>query len=214
MVPVEILIFDFDGTLVSSGEDLVAAVNHTLCALSLPERPEKEILGFIGDGVDTLIGRSLGGEQMHRHAEAMAIFSPYYETHMLDRTRLYPGVVNVLEHFADKKKLIVTNKRHAFTVKIARQLGILSYFNEVFGRDSHRHVKPDPRLLTSILEKYGVSADRAAMIGDGTTDLIMAKGAGVRSCAHLAGLTDPDLLRAHGPDFTYENIEEIVNYFS
>ena len=136
MIHVELMIFDFDGTLVSSGEDLSNAVNHTLQALNLPERSEREILGFIGDGVDTLMTRALGPAAPDRFAEAMRIFKPYYEAHMLDRTVLYPGVRRVLDHFPGKKKLIVTNKLHQLTVKIAGQLGILSDFDEIIGRGS------------------------------------------------------------------------------
>ena len=213
MVHVELMIFDFDGTLVSSGEDIVNSVNFMLGQLNLPERNNNEILGFIGDGVDVLIEKSLGSAGLGKFDEAMRLFSRHYESHLMDATELYPGVHKTLLHFREKKKLIVTNKRYRFTVKIAEELGILSFFDDVIGRDNHDFVKPDSRLLVSIMEKFHVPAKETVVIGDGINDLILAKGAGALSCAYLNGLTPREILINHQPDFTYETIQELVNIF-
>ena len=108
MKHIDLMIFDLDGTLVNSGGDIVASVNYTLETLAIPAKKPKEILSFVGDGVQKLIERSLGKESQHLSDDAMDIFSDYYAKHMLDTTSLYDSVIEVLDHFRDKKKVIIT----------------------------------------------------------------------------------------------------------
>ena len=118
MKTIKLMVFDFDGTLVASGGDLAASVNHTLGVLKIPLLDPGTITGFIGDGVAKLIERALGDEHRHRSAEAMEIFSAHYADHLLDTTILYPGVRDTLEHFQDTKKVIITNKLYAYTLSL------------------------------------------------------------------------------------------------
>ena len=99
MKKVDLMIFDLDGTLVSSGADLIQSINYTLNALKLKEKSEKEILSFVGDGVRKLIERALGQDHIKYHEEAMIIFTDYYGKHLLDNTVLYPQVEDVLNNF-------------------------------------------------------------------------------------------------------------------
>ncbi len=207
------MIFDFDGTLVSSGEDIAQSVNYMLRKLHLPEREEKEIIGFVGDGTPKLIQRSLGPSAQEKYDEAFRIFLAHYEEHMLDRTRLYEGVEEVLKHFSQKKKVIVTNKRYQFTAQMVKSLGIEKYFEEIIARDNYHFKKPDRRLILSILEKYGIEPEKTAVIGDGINDVILAKSAGAWSCAFLNGLTTRGDLLGLDPDFTCESILELKNIF-
>jgi len=136
MKQIDLMIFDFDGTLVSSGADLTLAVNFTLNKLSLKPRTKQEIINFVGDGINKLIDRALGRDNLKYHAQAMTIFNDYYREHLLDNTKLYPHALEVLEKFADKKKIILTNKRHKYTLAIAQGLNIAEYFVEIVGADS------------------------------------------------------------------------------
>ncbi|MFB3925740.1 MAG: HAD family hydrolase [Syntrophales bacterium] len=213
MVSVELMVFDFDGTLVNSGEDIARSVNFVLRHFQLPAKDHREIMGFIGDGVVSLIERSLGTAHIDKLDEALELFSRYYPEHMLDTSGLYPGVVEILEHFRNKKKIIVTNKRHYFASRMADALKISSYFEEIIGRDNAGYVKPDHRLLRSILDKYAANSRRTVVIGDGCNDIILAKDAGVWSCAFLNGLSlKEDLVRLE-PDFTYNDILELKYLF-
>ena len=116
MKEVDLMIFDFDGTLVSTGSDLVAAVNYTLQQLGCEPRREDEIISFVGDGVKELIERALGNDHLAFYPEAIKIFSSYYGEHLLDNAALYPGAEEILKHFQHKKKVILTNKRYNFTL--------------------------------------------------------------------------------------------------
>ena len=124
MKKVDLMIFDLDGTLVSSGADLIQSINYTLNALKLKEKPEKEILSFVGDGVRKLIEKVLGQDHIKYREEAMIIFTDYYSNHLLDNTVLSPQVEAVLNNFKNKTKIILTNKLYNFTLAIAQGLNI------------------------------------------------------------------------------------------
>jgi len=98
------MVFDFDGTLVYSGEDLANSVNHTLKRLGMPVLDRETIIGFVGDGVARLIKRSLGDKHRDQLGEAMEIFKTHYAEHLLDTTVLYQGVRDMLEHFKYRKR--------------------------------------------------------------------------------------------------------------
>jgi len=214
MVFVDLMVFDFDGTLADTGKDIVASVNFTLQSLGMPGRPYEEVIGFIGDGVRTLIERSLGPEKGHLYPEALEVFRAHYREHLLEASRLYPGVDDVLRHFAEKKKWIVTNKSYEFTVKIAEALGIQRFFEGIIGRDSLPYAKPDARVLQGIMEKDGARKERTVVIGDGPQDIRMAKNAGVWGCACLGGLGHREALLHERPDFSCESIMELKAMFS
>ena len=214
MKHIDLMVFDLDGTLVDSGSDIAASVNYTLKALGIPPKKYEEIIQFVGDGVQKLIERSLGEGYRHRFNDAMDIFSAYYAEHMLDSTLPYDSVVQVLDHFCDKRKVIITNKREYFTIEITNALDIKKYFDEIIGSDSTAYKKPDARLLLPLLKKFSVDYHNAVVIGDGMNDIVLARNAGVLSCALLNGLTDRDFLLALNPDFACEKLSELITLFS
>jgi phosphoglycolate phosphatase len=213
MKHIDLMIFDLDGTLVNSGGDIVASVNYTLETLAIPVKKPKEILSFVGDGVNKMIERALGNELQHLFDEAMDIFSDYYARHMLDMTSLCDSVIEVLDHFRDKKKVIITNKRRYFTLKMTDALGITKYFEEIIGADSTAYKKPDPRLFIPLIERVGAVYNDTVVIGDGVNDIMLAKNTGVLSCALLNGLTHRDILLALDPDFACEGLRELIKIF-
>jgi phosphoglycolate phosphatase len=214
MKHIDLMIFDLDGTLVDSGRDIAASVNYTLKSLNLLPQKHEEIIGFVGDGVQKLIERALGDENEHLFNNAMKIFSSYYSEHMLDTTKLYESAIKVLEHFQNKRKVIITNKRLYFTMGITNNLDISSYFDEIIGSDSTAYKKPDSSLLIPLLEKYNVDSNDTVVIGDGINDIMLARNAGVLSCALLNGLTDRNILLALKPDFTCEKLSELMTLFT
>jgi phosphoglycolate phosphatase len=213
MKPVDLMIFDLDGTLVTSGRDICASVNHALVALGLPALEEPTVLEYIGDGIRRLIERSLGPASQDRFEEALTIFSRHYDEHMLDTTILYPGVVGMLRHFRAKKKIILTNKRHRFAAAMSDALQLTPFFDDVVGADSTPYIKPDVRLADRIINQYHVHPDRTVVIGDGVNDILLAKNAGLVSCAFLEGLTARQTLLDLKPDYLCEHLSEITGFF-
>mgnify|MGYP001009503895 FL=1 len=206
---VEFMIFDFDGTLVQSGEDISNSVKFTLAALNLPSIDQQEILTFIGDGVVKLIERAIGDAGKTYQEQAMAIFTDHYNRHMLDHAALYPGVYDLLRHFSGKRKIILTNKRYKFTEKMASALNIADFFDEIIGADSTPYIKPDPQLIKTVLERFPVEKKKTIIIGDGVNDILLARNSGIVSCAFLNGLGKRDELLALEPDIVFEQFEEL-----
>jgi phosphoglycolate phosphatase len=213
MKEIDLMIFDFDGTLVSSGADLANAVNFTLKTIGLNKRTDEEIIDFVGDGVKKLMQRALGQGNLHRYEEAMVIFSQYYGEHLLDNTILYPAIENVLKYFAEKLKVILTNKRFSFTIAIAKGLKIDQHFVEIIGEGSTPYIKPDRCLVDWLLNKYNAAREKTVIIGDGINDIILARNSGILCCAFLNGLGKREDLLAEKADYYCENILEINSLF-
>ncbi len=210
---VDLMVFDLDGTLVDSGPDLIRAVNFTRRALELPELEAKEIISFVGDGLDKLAERFVGPELQHRLGEATAIFKVYYAEHCVDETVLYPGVKEVLTFFRDKKKVIITNKLFDFTRKITDYFELTNCFDSIIGLGSTAYHKPEAMVLLPLLEEFRIAPHRSVVIGDGVADINLARNAGVKSCALLNGFTSREVLLSFRPDFACESLWELKNMF-
>lgn len=210
MKQIDLMVFDLDGTLVRSGEDLVVAVNHTLQTLGFSVLEPNTVQGFVGDGLEALVRRTLGPSDGEYHEQAMAIFYSYYSEHLLDHTTLYPDVLTVLDHFADKIKVVVTNKKQQYAMMITQGLGVDSYFLEIIGEGGSPYSKPDPRLLHLVMAKWGVTPGRTAVIGDGVNDVLLARQAGALGCALLGGMTERGKLFSLAPDLTCETLSDLM----
>ena len=132
---IKLIIYDLDGTLLDSRVDIVLAVNATLKHLGLPRKSEKLVTSYIGWGSSKLLVDSLGKKNINLLPTAVGFYWKYYLKHGLDNTSIFSGVKPVLEHFADKIQVIVSNKQRAFVVHQLKALGIRKYFREVIGGD-------------------------------------------------------------------------------
>jgi phosphoglycolate phosphatase len=213
MKTMDLMVFDFDGTLVSSGEDIATSVNLTLRDLGLEGLEREKVIGFVGDGVKKLIERALGEEHRDLFDRALTKFKDFYAKHLLDTTGLYPGVGEILQYFSDKRKVILTNKNYAFTITIARALGLEAHFDDIIAGDSTPYFKPDLRLIQPLMARFKAEAHRTAVIGDSIQDILLARNAGAVSCAFLNGLVQRDTLLGLKPDYTFEIITEMKSYF-
>ena len=206
---VEVLIFDLDGTLADTRADLTEAVNNALERLERPILSMEQVCQYVGDGVYTLLSRAVGPEHRNIIDKGIRFFREYYEVHLLDQTRLYPGVRETLEHFRGKRKAIVTNKPLDFTVRILKGLEIDTHFGLVLGGDSTVERKPHPEPARRVLSATGVEAHLAAMVGDSPADIEMAKQAGIYSVGVTYGLRPAAVLQAAGPDLLVDDLREL-----
>ncbi|MFQ5804071.1 MAG: HAD family hydrolase [Candidatus Methylomirabilales bacterium] len=209
---VEVLIFDLDGTLADTRADLTAAVNNALQGLELPPLSMQQVCQYVGDGVHTLLSRALGPPHQEMIENGVALFREYYRVHLLDQTRLYPGVRETLEHFQEKRKAIVTNKPLDFTLRILAGLEIESHFEFVLGGDSMVERKPHPEPARKVLSATGVQGRLAAMVGDSPADIEMAKQAGIYSVGVTYGLRPVAVLQAAGPDLLVDDLRELQHH--
>nr|WP_320114861.1 HAD-IA family hydrolase [uncultured Desulfuromonas sp.] len=172
--------FDLDGTLVDSARDLAAAVNRLRVSLGLDPIAEQLALSYVGDGATRLVQRALP-EGMYQ-PEHRVMFLQLYAEHLIDHTRIYPGIENFLARHQDKVLAVVSNKPYALAMDLLRRLNLLEPFALVLGGDSLAEKKPHPLPLTHAMATLNVSPSRAVMIGDHHTDLYCAQAAGVVSC--------------------------------
>ena len=185
----DLVLFDLDGTLADTADDIAGSMNHVLAAEGLAALPREVILRFVGHGVRRLIQRSfdaLGVAVDGREEDLYAAFVEHYRAHMLDATRLFPGVAETLDRLP-VRLAVVTNKPEAPARAILEGLGVLRRFGAVVGGDSLPVRKPDPGPLLHVAGRFGVVPARALMVGDTRTDLDAARAAGMRSCAARYG---------------------------
>ncbi len=210
--PVDLLIFDLDGTLIESKWDIAHSVNLTLAELGLPERSLEEIFGFVGDGVKRLLRLAVGEEHLDRYERALQIFRGHYLTHCLDRTVFYPGIEPMLRHFGRKEKAVATNKAIEYTRVILEGLGP-HHFPVVVGGDNGFGLKPEPGMLLHIMEQVGASKERTVLVGDSTNDINGGHNAGIRVCAVGYGMGNREKMAACKPDWFIERPEDLMELF-
>lgn len=213
MKSVDLLIYDLDGTLIDSVQDIVNAVNFMLAVLELPKRSSEEVKSFIGEGVQSLVRRTIGEENLDMADRALKTLKTYYGEHLLDHTKLYPGVLEMLEHFKSKKQVVVTNKPEKFSVQVLEGLGVRSFFEMVIGGDSVRTKKPSPEALFVILDKLKITPERAVIIGDSSIDIETGRNAKITTCAVTFGLGEKKALSASKPDFSISQFQDLTKLF-
>jgi phosphoglycolate phosphatase len=134
---------------------------------------------------------------------------PYYHEHLADQSRPFPGVVETLEHFRGKKKVVCTNKGHGPTERMLRDLKLIQYFEAYYGDGAGLPLKPDPGGLLAICERFGVTPARAAMIGDAETDIRAAQAAGAAAFVASYGYRDRDALERLNPTAVFVSFADL-----
>jgi len=190
----EAVIYDLDGTLIDSRDDLADSVNAMLARLVLPVRDPRVIHGFIGEGAERLIRRSLGPVHEHRYAEASPIWRDEYSRRLLAKTRLYDGIAELL-HKPPRARGVLTNKPGAFAREILGGLGVEAAFGAVVGGDEAPR-KPAPDGLLRICTTLRVRPQEALLVGDSAVDLATGRAAEMRVCAVTWGLGERAALAA------------------
>jgi phosphoglycolate phosphatase len=181
---VHALIFDLDGTLIDSKQDLIHAVNAMLRELGRGELAEETISGYIGHGAPQLVARALGDESTERDRQrALQFFLSYYELHKMDSTCAYPGVRETLEKLASMPMAVLTNKPVRISVRILDAMGLSKYFRAIYGGNSFETKKPDPLGARTILQELEVEPREALLVGDSEVDVQTARNAGTLAAA-------------------------------
>jgi phosphoglycolate phosphatase len=196
---VKAAIFDLDGTLVDSRQDLFLAVDHALRQLGLPPRALDEVLSYVGEGASRLVARAVAPHD-HLADRALELWCAHYQAHLLDHTVLFPGIRSLLEG-ATARIAVHTNKPGEMARRILDGLGILPLFSAVVGGDDAPR-KPDPTGTLAILAAAGVRPEEAVFVGDSRVDVDTARAAGTRMVAVSWGLAPAaELARAGAVDF-------------
>jgi phosphoglycolate phosphatase len=208
--PVRAIIFDLDGTLIDSKQDLIHSVNAMLREMQRAELAPETISGYIGHGAPQLIGRALGeaaSEDDRKHG--LEFFLRYYEEHKMDTTYAYPGVAETLAKLAHLPMAVLTNKPVRISVRILGELGLKKYFRAIYGGNSFEKKKPDPMGANTVLREFGVVPEETLMVGDSEVDVQTARNAGMPAVSVTYGFGTHDRV-AHPADFYVESFIELV----
>ena len=189
------ILFDLDGTLLDTLEDLKDSVNYVLRQHGCPERSLQEIKEFIGNGARRLIELSLPGKADDPDVDqVLREYQSYYKAHSQIKTKPYPGIVESLQYLKERYPIaIVSNKPDEATKSLCRQ-----YFGDVNARGERADCprKPAPDMLFAAMKDMGV--DSCIYVGDSEVDVLTAKRAGVRCLSVLWGFRDRKTLEEAG----------------
>jgi phosphoglycolate phosphatase len=216
--PARLFLFDLDGTLIDSKGDIASSLNLALARAGLPQLPPARIAGFVGDGVQKLVERSLREALRGEPAEpvllrVMDLYLEEYGRHLLDTTRLFQGVEEALASLDWAVMAVVTNKPERFSRQILDALGIGGRFRLVLGGDSTRLRKPDPAPLLEAMGRCGAGPGDTVMVGDSPVDVQAGKAAGAITCGIAADAVDRERLTAAGCDLLISDMRELTLYF-
>jgi phosphoglycolate phosphatase len=206
------LVFDLDGTLVDSLDDITGNLTHALERFGLPPRDSAWTRRHVGQGAAHLVGQAMDGTAGRDRAEAvLGEFIAHYEAHPCDHTRPYPGVREALAacHARGLVLAVLSNKPAGITVRVIEALGMALYFRFVWGGDSFPERKPSPLPLRHFLAATGLAPAEVLMVGDSAADVQSARAAGVRSAFFPGGygqLDGPGL----APDYYLSSMNELV----
>jgi phosphoglycolate phosphatase len=207
---VHALIFDLDGTLIDSKQDLIHSVNAMLLELGRAALAEETISGYIGHGAPQLVARALGdGCTEEERRRGLQFFLSYYELHKMDMTCAYPGVAETLEQLASMPMAVLTNKPVRISVRILEAMGLSKYFRAIYGGNSFDTKKPDPLGARTILRELGAEPREALLVGDSQVDVQTARNAGTLAAAVNYGFGVHDR-KAYPADIYVDCFGELV----
>ncbi len=206
---IQLVVFDLDGTLVDSKKDLALSVNAMRQQMGLEPLPFELIASYVGHGVTALVTRAFGDLASEENVrKGLAYFLDYYRQHMLDHTRMYPGVPEALEEMKNRTLAVLTNKPVRFSQEMLARLGVAHKFAYIYGGNSFPQKKPDPVGLRKLMEDLRVSQRQTLMVGDSDTDVLTGRNAGVRTCGVTYGFGAPSLQEAP-PDVLLNDLREL-----
>jgi len=221
MIQVSSMLFDLDGTLIDSREDLARSINLMLADLSRPALDQSQISSFVGDGVWVLVYRSLKASEPNGeppddvlHKQGIELMRHHYTEQMLVSTHLFPNVAETLEQFNGKQIGLVTSKESDLAKMLLEHFGIARFFDCIVGGDQVAERKPDPKPVLRAMELLSAGPTDTVMIGDSENDVIAGKRAGTATCGVTYGFRTEAQILETKPDIVAHSFEDLGRWFS
>ncbi|MDU0459282.1 MAG: HAD-IA family hydrolase [Geobacteraceae bacterium] len=204
------VLFDLDGTLVDSLEDLTDAVNHVRHEFALPPLTPSAVCRMVGKGALNLLRQALPDLGQDEIGRALRLFLDYNEKHIADKSRLYPGVAEMLADLQRRgiRLAVISNKNEALSRLILKSLEIDDYFESVSGGDTFPEIKPSPLPLLRVIERQGVLPQECVMVGDSINDIQAGNLAGIATVGCSWGYGGSAELA--GSSFLAESCEDLL----
>ncbi|MBQ9113436.1 MAG: HAD-IA family hydrolase [Clostridia bacterium] len=211
----ETVIFDLDGTLLDTLDDLHAAVNVALHEYGLMPRTREEVRSFVGNGVAKLIERAAGAASQELFEKLLAAFKTYYSAHCKDRTKPYVGVAEVLRELKKRgvKTAVLSNKPD-FAVKLLAEEYFQGYLQSAVGENEAGGIrkKPAPDSLFAVLDELQATKETTVYVGDSEVDIQTARNAGVDCISVTWGFKDREFLVENGARILIDEPKEILRF--
>lgn len=212
-----LVIFDLDGTLVDTIEDLGGAANHVLREMGFPLHSTEEYKKKVGNGINKLLLRSLPDDIMDKESfleQMRTLFIPYYDAHNTDLSRPYEGISDLLRSLQDKGYMlsVASNKYISATRKIIRAFFPDIRFVEVLGQREGIPTKPDTRIVQDILLSSGAKPEETLYVGDTLVDGQTAMNSGIDFCAVSWGFRPEAELETANPLIIVHHPREILEH--
>lgn len=209
-----LIIFDLDGTLLNTIEDLGYATNHALTALGFPTLPLTAYPSMVGNGVRKLLQRALpSGQDTDEQIEKLrTVFTQYYDEHCTDHSAPYPGIPELLSELQVKgfKLAVASNKYHEAVVRLIRHYFPNIEWSAIMGQKEGVPVKPDPSIVFEILSCCPTPKSDVLYVGDSGVDMETARRACVESVGVTWGFRPASELRAYYADRIVQSPKEIL----
>ncbi len=191
------VLFDLDGTLVDSLDDLTDAVNHMLAGFGKEPLTKTGVRALVGKGARNLVRRALETESAADIERGLELFTEFNTNHIADKSMLYPGVREMLENLAARgiRMAIISNKGAALSRLILETLEIAAFFQVICGGDSFPEMKPSPLPLMRVIDGLAIAGSETFMVGDSINDIQAGKQAGIATIGCTWGYGGPDELK-------------------
>lgn len=217
----ELIIFDFDGTLINSIPDLTLAINKMLSHYNLSSLTIQQVTPFIGNGAKPLVERALEysiknkGVSKELLEEAFEIYFSAYKEVTCDQTYMYPGVLETLNYLHKKgyKMVICTNKPFGFVAPILDKLSIKHFFKYWIGEDSLSKKKPNAIPLFHLVKEMNVTVEKSIMIGDSKNDVLAAQNACMQSIGVSYGYNYNENISDYNPTIVVDCFADLQKLF-
>jgi len=217
----ELIIFDFDGTLINSIPDLTLATNKMLSIYNLPPLTVKEVTPFIGNGARLLVKRALDYSIKDKEVsedflnKALEVYFSAYQQLTCDKTYMYPGVLETLSYL-DKEGyqlVICTNKPFAFIEPILDKLSIKHLFKVWIGEDSLSEKKPQAAPLLHLMKEMNSTIEKTIMVGDSKNDILAAQNAAMESIGVTYGYNYNENISDYNPTIAVDSFSDLQELF-
>lgn len=209
------ILFDLDGTLLDTLQDLAEAGNHTLSVMGFPRHPIAAYQQMVGNGIPKLVWRMLPEQNRQESTLELAysLFQRHYQAHMLDNTAPYPGILDTLQRLkeAGYPLGVSSNKADTYTQKIVSTF-FPNTFCSVAGLTPPFPAKPDPTLALHQMAQMGGTPGTTLYIGDSDVDMFTARNAGFVGCGVLWGFRSGRELLQAGADLIAETPAELIEH--
>lgn len=204
-------LFDLDGTLVDSLDDLTDAVNHMLAGFGRQQLEPAQVRQLVGKGARNLVQRALVTDSPGEISQGLAAFTEFNALHIADKSRLYPGVRELLQQLSAGgiRMAVISNKQEALSRLILKTLEVDAFFDIIAGGDTFPEMKPSPLPLVRVIDEFSCSPADTVMVGDSINDIQAGNRAGISTIGCRWGYGSAEEL--YGADYQATSLADIFS---